>query len=71
MKFSTLLAFVGALPLPARSTHLPDWKTSLGTILFALHKSRRRQAEQQIRRHGHLIDRHNTPANAQDVSGRH
>ncbi len=69
MKFSTLLAFVGALPLLTRSTHL-DRKTALGAILLALHESRQRQAGEQIRRYRHLIDRHGTSPNAQDAFGR-
>ena len=65
MKFSAFLAFVGALPLLTS-----DRKKSLGAILLALHESRRRQAQEQIRRCGHLIDRCDTSANAQDAPGR-
>jgi hypothetical protein len=61
MKISTLLAFVGALPLPARSASLPDWKKPLTAIFLALHESRRRQAERHIRRHQYLLDRYAAP----------
>jgi hypothetical protein len=60
MKLSTLLAFVGALPLPARSASLPDWKKPLTTVFLALHESRRRQAERHIRRYQYLLDRYAT-----------
>ena len=61
MKIATLLAFVGALPLPARSAGVPDWKKPLTTIFLALHESRRRQAERHIRCHQYLLDRYATP----------
>jgi len=61
MKFSTLLAFVGALPLPAKAAHLTDWKKPLSTVLVALHESRRREAARHIRRHHYLLDRYATP----------
>ena len=65
MKFSTFLAFVGALPLLAS-----DRKKSLGAVLLALHESRRRQARaSSIRRYRHLIDRRDTPADTQGAPG--
>jgi len=70
MKFSTLLAFVGALPLLTRSTYFPDRRMSLGAILLALHESRQCQANQQIKRYRHLIDRRDSAPKMQDASGR-
>ena len=61
MRLPTLLALVGALPLPARSASLPDWKKPLTTAFQALHESRRRQAAREIRRHRYLLDRHAKP----------
>jgi hypothetical protein len=61
MKLATLLAFVGALPLPARSAHLPDWRKPLTVAFFALHEARRRQAAREIGRHQHLLDRYARP----------
>jgi hypothetical protein len=61
MKLATLLALVGALPLPARSAHLPDWRKPLTVAFFALHEARRRQAAREIGRHQHLLDRYARP----------
>jgi len=60
MKLSTLLAFIGALPLSARSASPPDWKKPLTTVFLALYESRRRQAERHMRRHQYLLDRYAT-----------
>jgi len=68
MKLSTLLAFVGALPLPARSTHLPDWKRPLTTAFVALYESRRRQAARDIDRHRYMLDRHRAKLAAREQS---
>ena len=65
MKISTLLAFVGTLPLPAKTARLTNWRKPLTTLLLAVHESRRRQAERDIRRHQHLFDRYAKPK-AQD-----
>jgi len=65
MKISTLLAFVGTLPLSAKTARLTDWRKPLTTLLLALHESRRREAERNIRRHQHLLDRYAKPK-AQD-----
>ena len=61
MKISTLLAFVGTLPLPAKTASLTDWRKPLTNLLLALHESRRREAERHIRRHQHLLDRYAKP----------
>jgi hypothetical protein len=61
MKLATLLAFVGTLPLPAKSGHLPDWRKPLTTVFLAMHEARRRQAERDIRRHQYLLDRYASP----------
>jgi hypothetical protein len=61
MKLATLLAFVGALPLPAKSISLPDWRKPLTTAFLALHEARRRQAAREIGRHQHLLDRYARP----------
>ncbi len=61
MKISTLLAFVGTLPLPAKTGRLTDWPKPLTALLLALQESRRREAERHIRRHQHLLDRHAAP----------
>jgi hypothetical protein len=65
MKLATLLAFVGALPLPTKSARLPDWKKSLTAALFALHESRRREAARHIARHQYLLDRYAQPPSQQ------
>ncbi len=61
MKISTLLAFVGTLPLPAKTGHLADWRKPLTSVLLALHETRRREAERNIRRHQHLLDGYAKP----------
>jgi len=61
MKLATLLTFVGALPLPARTARLPDWRKPLTVAFFALHEARRRQAAREIGRHQHLLDRYARP----------
>ncbi len=68
MKLSTLLAFFGALPLPARSANLPDWKKPFATLFLVLHESRRRQAERHILRHQHLLDRDRARSTGQEAS---
>ena len=61
MKLPTLLAFLGALPFPAKSTRVSERKKPLTALFLALHESRRRQAERDIQRHQHLLDRHARP----------
>jgi hypothetical protein len=61
MKLATLLAFVGTLPLPAKTGRLPDWRKPLTTLFLAMQESRRRQAERDIRRHQYLLDRYARP----------
>jgi hypothetical protein len=61
MKLATLLTLVGALPLPARAAHLPDWSKPLTTAFLALHEARRRQAAREIGRHQYLLDRYARP----------
>ena len=70
MKFPTLLALVGALPLPAKSGHLPDWRKPLTTLFLALHESRRRQAARDLRRHQYLLDRYARPQGQEQAQER-
>jgi len=72
MKISTLLAFVGTLPLPAKSGRLTNWRKPLTTLFLALHESRHRQAARDITRHQHLLDRYAKPKEqdkAQELPG--
>jgi hypothetical protein len=68
MKISTLLAFVGTLPLPAKSGRLTNWRKPLTTLFLALHESRHRQAARDIARHQHLLDRY-AESKAQELPG--
>ncbi len=61
MKLPTLLALVGALPFPAKSAPLPDWRKPFAALFLALHESRRRQAEREVGRHRHLLNHHARP----------
>jgi hypothetical protein len=45
-----------------KSARLPDWWRPLATLFFALHESRRRQAERHLARHQTLLDRYARPA---------